>query len=197
MSDLYDKALAFATKAHKGQKRHQATRCPENCPEDLLGGGNCKVCGGGGWQKLDYITHPIAVAEIAEKLYKEYLSKQNIILRFLDALINKERIARNCEEIKATALLHDVIEDTKYTMLEIYAQGFPFTIGISVLFLSKDDRTSYSEYIRSIIKSYNVDIKVIKLADVTHNLSTWPDEKGSMRDKWELTKWILERELGI
>ena len=180
MSKLYERALEFATKAHAGQKRKNAVRCPTACPEEYIPGNGCGVCGGSGWMRPDYITHPIAVSELAMKYWVQYSGD--------------EVLAKGTQLIGVTALFHDIVEDCpKYpTVASITAEfGDEFledTLG-HLTHMPKD--VSYFKYIMNIIENGTLEAQFIKIADITHNLSTWPEKKGSMRDKWELARELL------
>ncbi|MBQ8726798.1 MAG: HD domain-containing protein [Clostridia bacterium] len=115
MTERYLKALEFATKKHKGQFRS------------------------GG---LEYVTHPIAVAEILkEKGYGE-----------------DEQIA---------GLFHDLLEDTDATEDEILTLGGE-NVLTAVKLLTKAKGYVMSEYISGILA--NPIAKAVKGADRLHNL---------------------------
>ena len=115
MTERYLKALEFATKKHKGQFRS------------------------GG---LEYVTHPIAVAEILkEKGYGE-----------------DEQIA---------GLFHDLLEDTDATEDEIFTLGGE-NVLTAVKLLTKAKGYVMSEYISGILA--NPIAKAVKGADRLHNL---------------------------
>lgn len=142
---LREKALAFATLAHKGQKRKDGK---------------------------DYITHPIAVAEIAERLYRSY-------------------IGQDTDDIYVAALLHDVEEDTEFTYQDIEREFGTF-IANRVHALSRQKGETYFDFIMRLSLSYFMD-SLIKLADLEHNLSDL--QEGSMKDKYRFAKYLLEKTL--
>ncbi len=65
------------------------------------------------------------------------------------------------------ALLHDVVEDTDYTIEQIRAEGFPEEVCNSVRLLTHDDDTEYMDYVKK-LKQDKLARKV-KLADLEHN----------------------------
>jgi GTP pyrophosphokinase len=103
-----------------------------------------------------YIFHPIAVAKIVAK-----------------------QIGLDATAI-AAALLHDVVEDTKYTLADIEEQFNP-TIALivdgltKIMHLKNDaDISSQAENFRKMLLTLNDDVRVIiiKIADRLHNMQT-------------------------
>ena len=102
----------------------------------------------------EYITHPVAVAEILAQLG---LNQATII----------------------AALLHDTVEDTAYSLTEL-RKDFGEEIALLVDGVTKLDKLSYgptaeAETVRKMIVAMSRDIRVlvIKLADRLHNARTW------------------------
>jgi (p)ppGpp synthase/HD superfamily hydrolase len=71
------------------------------------------------------------------------------------------------EEATIVALLHDVVEDTKYTLADIAALGFGDSVIEALALLTHDKSVSYNDYIAE-IKSNDI-AKQVKLADLAHN----------------------------
>lgn len=71
------------------------------------------------------------------------------------------------EESVCVALLHDVIEDTAYTLEDIKAQGFSEKIVEAVKCLTKEKGCDYMDYIENVRK--NELAKKVKLEDIKHN----------------------------
>lgn len=102
----------------------------------------------------EYITHPVAVAEILAKL------------------------GLNSEALVA-ALLHDTVEDTNYSLAKL-RKDFGDEVANLVDGVTKLDKLSYgptaeAETVRKMIVAMSRDIRVlvIKLADRLHNARTW------------------------
>ena len=74
------------------------------------------------------------------------------------------------EEAVTVALLHDVVEDTDYTIEDIIAMGFPKSVTDALVLMTHDDTTPYMDYVAK-IKS-NPIAKAVKLADLRHNSDT-------------------------
>ena len=71
------------------------------------------------------------------------------------------------EETVIAALLHDVVEDTEYTLDDIRATGFPDTVMEALSLLTHDERVPYMDYVQRI--KDNPIAKAVKLADLRHN----------------------------
>lgn len=88
-----------------------------------------------------YIEHPIAVAGQLEQ-----------------------------EELKVTALLHDVLEDSDMTAEDLLKSGFPHEIveAVQVLTYKKTDPGTYEEYIVRVAE--NPMARAVKICDIRHNM---------------------------
>ena len=72
------------------------------------------------------------------------------------------------DEITATvALLHDVVEDTDYTLEDLAAMGFPPAVMDALALMTHDDSVPYLDYV-AVLKSNPV-ARCVKLADLRHN----------------------------
>ena len=71
------------------------------------------------------------------------------------------------EEEICTALLHDVLEDSFYTVEDLRRAGFPESVLEAVSLMTHDEREPYLDYVRRIRK--NPIARRVKLADLTHN----------------------------
>lgn len=67
----------------------------------------------------------------------------------------------------AAALLHDVVEDTDYTLDDLTAMGFPKEVTDALELLTHDPDVPYMDYVRAI--KANPVAKAVKLADLAHN----------------------------
>ena len=71
------------------------------------------------------------------------------------------------QEEKAVALLHDVLEDSPYTVEELILAGLPETVVTAVQVLTKKKGQDYQQYLE-LVKS-NPIARCVKLADLKHN----------------------------
>lgn len=83
------------------------------------------------------------------------------------------------EETVTVALLHDVVEDTDYTIEDIIAMGFPKPVTDALALMTHDKAVPYMDYVAKI--KTNPIAKAVKLADLRHNSDTsrleYVDEK--------------------
>jgi len=93
-----------------------------------------------------YHTHPIAVADMMDT-----------------------------EEEKIIAYLHDVIEDTIITGIELQNLGVRGDVLLDIYLLTKKPNQLYSNYLLSLTSSSRA--TKIKIADMLHNMSCNPSDK--------------------
>lgn len=115
----------------------------------------------------DYINHPVTVATILAK--------------------------NGCSDLHiATALLHDVAEDSDYTLEDLNQMGFPKEVITALSLLTHSKDIPYMTYIRGV--KTNKIAKAVKTADLMHNLDEKrianPSEKDMAR--WEKYREALK-----
>ena len=71
------------------------------------------------------------------------------------------------EETVTVALLHDVIEDSDYTLDDIRDMGFPDKVVNALSLMTHDKSVPYMDYVAKIKE--NPIARVVKLADLRHN----------------------------
>lgn len=71
------------------------------------------------------------------------------------------------EEATIVALLHDVVEDTSYTLEDLGKMGFEQTVIDALSLLTHDSAVEYMDYVRAI--QQNPIARTVKLADLRHN----------------------------
>ena len=71
------------------------------------------------------------------------------------------------EDTTVVALLHDVVEDTDYTLEDLKAMGFSDTVLEALKLMTHDPQVPYMDYVAA-IKPNRV-AKAVKLADLRHN----------------------------
>ena len=91
------------------------------------------------------------------------------------------------EETTIVALLHDVVEDTDYTLEDLAAMGFDPVVIEALTLLTHDENVPYMDYVRTI--KDNPVAKAVKLADLQHNsdlsrLDTVDEKALARREKY-------------
>lgn len=71
------------------------------------------------------------------------------------------------EELMAIAILHDLVEDTEWTIDGLRKKGFSERVIHGINYLTHDRIVSYEDYIENIKR--NDDAIIIKRADLRHN----------------------------
>ncbi len=81
------------------------------------------------------------------------------------------------------ALLHDVVEDTSYTLSDLQRMGYPDAVMQALRLLTHDPAVPYLDYVARIKE--NPIARAVKLADLRHNSDLTrldhPDEKALAR----------------
>ena len=88
------------------------------------------------------------------------------------------------EDTTVVALLHDVIEDTDYTLDDLRELGFEDRVISAIALMTHDDAVPYMEYVAQIKK--NPIARAVKLADLRHNsdmtrldtVSPWDEKRA-------------------
>ncbi|MBR5825493.1 MAG: GTP pyrophosphokinase [Clostridia bacterium] len=99
------------------------------------------------------------------------------------------------EVTTVVALLHDVVEDTDYTIADLTDMGFSREVTDALSLLTHDDEVPYMDYV-ALIKNNPV-AKAVKIADLKHNSDTTRldvvDEKVMQRvEKYKKALALLE-----
>jgi (p)ppGpp synthase/HD superfamily hydrolase len=99
------------------------------------------------------------------------------------------------EETTIVALLHDVVEDTEYTLEDLAAMGFDPAVIDALKLLTHDEEVPYMDYVRA-IKDHPI-AKAVKLADLRHNsdlsrLDTVDEKALARREKYLKALALLE-----
>lgn len=130
----------------------------------------------------------------------DYLSRLNKLMQFCNIYYSKKKMAHalrvadyalakprtlgsNPYNLYMIALAHDLLEDTECNPDELCD-----IIGTdnfnSVLLLSKDDNTSYEDYIREIINSNDSFAFLVKQADLKDHMTLTETLTEKLKDKY-------------
>ena len=71
------------------------------------------------------------------------------------------------EECTIVALLHDVIEDTEFNIVDLEALGFSESVLEALKLMTHDSQVPYLEYVAAL--KHNRIARTVKLADLRHN----------------------------
>jgi len=88
---------------------------------------------------------------------------------------------------KVVALLHDIVEDTDYTLEKLKTQGFSDEVVSAIDCLTKRKNEIYEDYLRRV--SSNVHSTRVKIADLKHNMDTERLEKITEKDLKRIEKY--------
>lgn len=83
------------------------------------------------------------------------------------------------------ALLHDVVEDTDYTISDLTEMGFPKEVTDAIALLTHDPAVPYMDYVARAAK--NPIARAVKIADLKHNSDLTRMEPD------EIDEWALRR----
>ena len=100
------------------------------------------------------------------------------------------------EATTIVALLHDVVEDTDYTLEDLAAEGFGKEILEAVALMTHEDGVPYLDYVAKL--KDNPIARTVKLADLAHNsdlsrIGEIDEETKQRLEKYKKAKAILER----
>jgi len=77
------------------------------------------------------------------------------------------RLRTDDPELMAIAVLHDVVEDSDWTIQDLREQGFTERVLKALTLLTHDDGSPYDDYIEKISK--NIDAIFVKMEDLRDN----------------------------
>ena len=92
------------------------------------------------------------------------------------------------EDTTIVALLHDVIEDTEYTIEDLQKAGFTQNVISAIALMTHNPQMPYMEYVRA-IKS-NPIARAVKLADLRHNSDMTRLDIITQRDEERAQKYL-------
>ena len=83
------------------------------------------------------------------------------------------------------ALLHDVVEDTDYTLADLAEMGFPDEVIDALALLTHDPAVPYMDYVAAV--AVNPVARAVKIADLKHN-SDLTRMEPSQIDEWAIKR---------
>lgn len=99
------------------------------------------------------------------------------------------------EETTIVALLHDLVEDTEYTIQDLTNMGFDKAVTAAIALMTHAEDVDYMDYVRAI--KDNPIAKAVKLADLKHNsdltrLDVVDENALQRREKYQKAIMLLE-----
>jgi len=88
---------------------------------------------------------------------------------------------------RIVAVLHDVVEDTKYTLEDLRKAGYSQKVLRSLDYLTKRDGEEYEEFIKRV--KHNPLARKVKMADLKDNLDLKRIRKPKQRDFMRIEKY--------
>ena len=115
--------------------------------------------------------------EIADKAHKGQFRRDGKTPYVFHPIDVRQRVEKRggSEEAQAVALLHDVLEDTKFTLHDLIQADFSLDIINAVLALSKLNDIDYKEYL-NLVKQNDL-AREVKIADMLSNLADDPTDR--------------------
>ncbi|MCD8190260.1 MAG: GTP pyrophosphokinase [Clostridiales bacterium] len=94
-----------------------------------------------------------------------------------------------------TALLHDVVEDTEWTLSALELEGFPAPVLEALALLTRDPAIPYLDYVHTL--SVNPIARAVKAADLRHNsdltrLAAATEKDRQRAEKYQKALALLE-----
>ena len=126
------------------------------------------------------------------KAHKDQVDKSGMPYVFHPFHVAEQMTA---EATTIVALLHDVVEDTDYTLEDIAAEGFGKEILEAVALMTHEDGVPYLDYVAKLKE--NPIARAVKLADLAHNsdlsrIGEIDEETKQRLEKYKKARAILE-----
>lgn len=129
-----------------------------------------------------------AALELCFEAHKDQLDKSGMPYVFHPFHVAEQMTD---EDSTIVALLHDLIEDTDYTLEDLRERGFSETVIEAIALMTHEKGVKYEAYLERI--KANPLAKTVKLADIAHNSDrTRLDDDDPRAEKWQ-TKYATAR----
>ena len=132
---------------------------------------------------MSLLEKAIGLAVEAHRGHKDKFGNPGYILHPLRVMQRVET-----EDEKIVAVLHDVIEDTKWTRAMLARRGFPKRLLDALDCVTKRNGESYSTFVRR--SASNPISKRVKLADLEDNMDIRRLPQITARDRKRLNKYL-------
>lgn len=141
------------------------------------------------YDEYEELTEDEFFLELARQLAKEYHKGQvdKAGVDYFSGHITSVVNGVNTLEEKIVAYLHDTLEDTNLSYLDLMVLGFSDKVINGVLFITKDKKENYEDYLEH-VKSNELS-RAVKLADLTNNMDLSRLKEITEVDKKRLEKY--------
>ena len=127
-----------------------------------------------------------AAMKLCFEAHKDQIDKAGIPYVFHPISL-AERFGEDQEAETCVALLHDVLEDTDYTVDDIRAAGMSEEVIEALLLLNHNPKVEYMDYVRHLSKN-NI-ARHVKIYDLQHNSNLSRLEKVTEKDLKRVEKY--------
>ena len=141
-----------------------------------------------------------AAMKLCFEAHKDQVDKAGIPYVFHPTSL-AERFGEGQEAETCVALLHDVLEDTNYTVDDIRSAGMNEEVIEALLLLNHNPKVEYMDYVRHLSKN-NI-ARHVKICDLKHNSNLSRLEKVTEKDLKRIEKYkealriLFEEEGGL
>ena len=111
-----------------------------------------------------YTDETVKALRLCYEAHKGQFDKSGVPYVFHPVHLAEQMGDENCA---VAALLHDVVEDTEYTLRDLESMGFPAPALEAVRLLTHDPEEPYLSYVARVKE--NPVARQVKLADLRHN----------------------------
>lgn len=120
----------------------------------------------GDYEKLKELPDLARAEVIIDKMFEGKMDKEG--KPYIDHLYFVSNQV-DTEDERVVGLLHDLLEDTDTSLLELQEIGFNDRVLSALILLTKVKGTAYSEYIDNLLNSNNLTAIKVKEADMRNN----------------------------
>lgn len=141
------------------------------------------------YDEYEELTEDEFFLELARQLAKEYHKGQvdKAGVDYFSGHITSVVNGVDTVEEKIVAYLHDILEDTELSYLDLMVLEFSDKVINAVMFLTKDKKEKYEDYLKRV--KNNELARAVKLSDLTNNMDLSRLKEITEVDKKRLEKY--------
>jgi len=137
-------------------------------------------------KKNDRLNKAISISAIAHMGQKRFGNGESYILHPLRVMMGMETV-----DEKIVAVLHDIVEDTDWTIAELEKEGFLKIQLDAISAMTKEEGSNYEEYLSNL--KANKIARSVKLKDIEDNMNLFSLKKIAQKDMLRLEKYHAAR----